>query len=111
MLGADTDLPALQDLCGPRSVAAVTIGQALHWMRHEELFQAAVPLLRPGGGIAVVTNGTQLWLQDSARSRGLREFLDRTVIDLNRGRFRPTIKDGQVTARLASPAARPAISL
>jgi trans-aconitate methyltransferase len=76
MLGADTDLPALQHLLGQRPVAAVTIGQALHWMRHEDLFQAAVPLLRPGGGIAVVANGTPLWLQHSAWSQGLREFLE-----------------------------------
>jgi hypothetical protein len=46
-------------------------------MRHEELFGAAAPLLRPGGGIAVVTNGTPLWLQPSAWSRGLRGFLER----------------------------------
>jgi ubiquinone/menaquinone biosynthesis C-methylase UbiE len=76
MLGTDTDLPALAGLLGERPVAAVTIGQALHWMRHEELFLAAGPLLRPGGGIAVVTNGTPLWLQQSAWSRGLREFLE-----------------------------------
>jgi SAM-dependent methyltransferase len=77
MLGADTDLPALADLCGEKPVAAVTIGQALHWMKHEELFRSVVPLVRPGGGVAVVTNGTPLWLQDSTWSRGLREFLER----------------------------------
>lgn len=77
MLGADTDLPALESLLGGRPAAAVTIGQALHWMRHEELFRAAVPLLRRSGGIAVVTNGTPLWLQRSAWSQGLREFLER----------------------------------
>jgi len=77
MLGADTDLPALQDLFGAGSIAAVTVSQALHWMRHEELFRAARPLLRPGGGIAVVTNGTPLWLQHSTWSKGLREFLER----------------------------------
>jgi SAM-dependent methyltransferase len=77
LLGADTDLPVLQDLFGAGSIAAVTVSQALHWMRHEELFLAARLLLRPGGGIAVVTNGTPLWLQDSAWSRGLREFLER----------------------------------
>jgi SAM-dependent methyltransferase len=60
-LGADTDLPHLANLLGERSVAAITIGQALHWMDHETLFRAVKPLLRPGGGIAVVTNGTPLW--------------------------------------------------
>ena len=68
MLGADADLLALQGLFGAGPVAAVPIGQALHWMGHEELFRAAGPLLRPGGGIAVVTNGTPLWLRHSAWS-------------------------------------------
>jgi len=77
MLGGDGDLAGLHALFGRGSVAAVTIGQALHWMRHEELFRDVRPLLRPGGGIAVVTNGTPLWLQDSSWSRGLREFLER----------------------------------
>ncbi len=76
MLGADTDLPALRRLLGDRSVAAVTIAQALHWMNHQDLFRAAIPLLRPGGGIAVITNGTPLWLQDSPWSRALRGFLE-----------------------------------
>ena len=44
-------------------------------MAHAELFDACVPLLRPGGGIAVVTNGTPLWRQDSDWSRALRGFL------------------------------------
>jgi hypothetical protein len=55
----------------------VTIGQALHWMRHDQLFRSARPLVRPAGGVAVVINGTPLWLQDSAWSRGLRAFLER----------------------------------
>jgi trans-aconitate methyltransferase len=76
MLGGDTDIPALRRLLGDGSVGAVTIAQALHWMNHQELFQRVVPLLRPGGGIAVVTNGTPLWLQDSDWSRALRDFLE-----------------------------------
>ena len=32
LIGADADLPALRALLGPRTVGAVTIGQALHWM-------------------------------------------------------------------------------
>jgi SAM-dependent methyltransferase len=76
MIGADTDIPALRSLLGARSVAAVTIGQALHWMNHEDLFRASAPLVRPGGGVAVVTNGTPLWLQDSDWSRALRGFLE-----------------------------------
>lgn len=77
MLGADADMPGLRRLLGDGSVAAVTIAQALHWMRHQELFWAVGPLLRRGGGVAVVTNGTPLWLQDTDWSRALREFLER----------------------------------
>jgi trans-aconitate methyltransferase len=76
MLGSDTDIPALRRLLGDRSVAAVTIAQALHWMNHQRLFRAVVPLVRGGGGIAVVTNGTPLWLQDTDWSRALRDFLE-----------------------------------
>jgi trans-aconitate methyltransferase len=76
VLGADTDIPALAALLGGRRAGAVTIGQALHWMRYRELIPALVPLLRPGGGVAVITNGIPMWLQDSAWSRALRSFLE-----------------------------------
>jgi ubiquinone/menaquinone biosynthesis C-methylase UbiE len=76
MLGGDTDIPALRLLLGDRSAGAVTIAQALHWMNHQDLFRAVVPLVRPGGGIAVVTNGIPLWLQETDWSRALREFLE-----------------------------------
>jgi SAM-dependent methyltransferase len=75
-IGADTDITALRDLLGDHSAAAVTAGQALHWMNHQALFRAAVPLLRPGGGVAVVTNGTPLWLHDTDWSRALRACLE-----------------------------------
>jgi ubiquinone/menaquinone biosynthesis C-methylase UbiE len=76
MVGADTDIPALRGLLGDHSVAAVTIGQALHWMNHTDLFAAAIPLVRGGGGVAVVTNGTPLWLQDTDWSCALRDYLE-----------------------------------
>jgi ubiquinone/menaquinone biosynthesis C-methylase UbiE len=75
MVGADSDMPTLGVLLGERRLGAVTIGQALHWMRHDELFRAVTRLVRPGGGIAVVTNGTPLWLQNAAWSRALRDGL------------------------------------
>lgn len=75
LLGADTDIPALAALLGGQRAGAVTIGQALHWMNYRELFGTLIPLLRPGGGVAVITNGTPLWLQDSAWSQALRTFL------------------------------------
>ncbi|MET8677949.1 class I SAM-dependent methyltransferase [Streptomyces sp. NPDC004647] len=76
VLGADTDIPAMGALVGQRALAMTVIGQALHWMRHDELFRELTPLFRAGGGIAVVANGTPLWLQDSAWSRSLRRFLE-----------------------------------
>lgn len=85
MVGADTDIPAVRALLGSRHAGAVTIGQALHWMHHDTLFQALIPLLRPGGGVAVITNGTPLWLQDSAWSRELRRFLERWLATTTHG--------------------------
>ena len=73
MRGNDADMPTL---VGERNLGAVTIGQALHWMDHEKLFRALVPFFRPGGGVAVVTNGTPLWLQDTAWSHALRGYLE-----------------------------------
>lgn len=76
VLGADTDIPAVASLAGGNQIGTVTVGQALHWMRYRELFHALIPVFRPGGGIAVVTNGTPMWLQDSSWSRALRGFLE-----------------------------------
>ena len=77
MVGSDRDLRALGRALADRSLAAITVGQALHWMDHRDLFTQARELLRPGGGIAILTNGTPLWLQDSDWSRALRAFLER----------------------------------
>lgn len=76
MVGFDSDLPAVAALLGPGSVAAVTAATAIHWMDHVALFAAARPLLRDGGGVAVVTNGEPLWLQDNDWSRTLRSVLE-----------------------------------
>ncbi len=76
VLGADTDIAALAALLGEQHAGAVTTGQALHWMRYGQLFPTLVGLLRPGGGVAVITNGTPLWLQDNAWSQALRGFLE-----------------------------------
>jgi SAM-dependent methyltransferase len=75
ILGSDRDMPALGRVLGRGALAAVVIGQALHWMEPESLFGALVSLVRPGGGVAVITNGTPLWLQESPWSVALREFL------------------------------------
>ncbi|MBP2327491.1 trans-aconitate methyltransferase [Kibdelosporangium banguiense] len=76
MLGADTDIPKLTAVLGERSIGAVTIGQALHWMDHDTLLHALFPLIRPGGGVAVVTNGTPLWLHDNPWSKSLRASVE-----------------------------------
>jgi SAM-dependent methyltransferase len=81
VLGADTDLPALGNLLGDRSIGAVTIGQALHWMKYEELFRSTISLVRAGGGVAVVTNGVPLWLQETDWSRALRGCLEQWLGD------------------------------
>lgn len=76
VVGADSDMPALGALLGERSLGAITIGQALHWMDAAQLFRVVRPLVRPGGGLAVIVNGRPVWLQDSGWSRALRELLE-----------------------------------
>jgi hypothetical protein len=48
-------------------------------MDRDALFRAVRPLLRPGGGVAVVTNGAPLWLQDAEWSGALRECMERLL--------------------------------
>ena len=79
LLGADSDLPALSRLLGERTVGALTVATAIHFMDRDTLFRAVRPLPRPGGGIVVVTNGMPLWLQDAEWSRALRGCLERLV--------------------------------
>ncbi|MFD5318932.1 class I SAM-dependent methyltransferase [Streptomyces sp. NPDC127098] len=79
VLGADRDVPALAPLVGGPGLGLVVIGQALHWMDPDALFPALAPLLRPGGGVGVVSNGTPLWLQPADWSRALRAFLERRL--------------------------------
>ncbi|MGH9104288.1 MAG: class I SAM-dependent methyltransferase [Acidimicrobiales bacterium] len=76
VLGSDDDLPALANLVGEGTVGAVTVGQALYFMDYEQLFARARPLLRPGGGVAVIANGTPIWQQDTEWSHCLRTALD-----------------------------------
>ena len=76
VLGSDADLPTIGKLIGAETVGAITVGQALHFMDYEKLFRRARPLLRLGGGIAVIANGTPLWQQASEWSRALRRALE-----------------------------------
>jgi SAM-dependent methyltransferase len=79
VLAADRDLPSFEALFGSGALGAVTIAVAIHWMDRDALFRAARPLLRPGGAVAVVTNGTPLWLQDNPWSRTAKAHLQRLL--------------------------------
>jgi ubiquinone/menaquinone biosynthesis C-methylase UbiE len=76
VMGSDSDTATLGGALVHHSVGAVTIAQALHWMDYDQLFPSVAALVRPGGGVAVVTNGTPLWLQESAWSKALRAYLE-----------------------------------
>ncbi|MGH3672714.1 MAG: class I SAM-dependent methyltransferase [Pseudonocardiaceae bacterium] len=58
-------------------IDAVTVANAIHLVDCVQLFQAALAVLRPGRGLAVIANSTPLWLQDTAWSHALRTFLER----------------------------------
>jgi SAM-dependent methyltransferase len=76
MLGSDEELPAIGASLANRSIGAITVATALHWMDDVSVFQTAHKLVRPGGGIAVVTNGKPLWHLEIGWSRALRGFLE-----------------------------------
>jgi ubiquinone/menaquinone biosynthesis C-methylase UbiE len=76
VLGGDADVPGLGAVLGGRSLAAVTVGNAIHLMDHRELFRSVMPLLRRGGGLAVIANGTPLWQQPAPWSSALRHGLE-----------------------------------
>jgi ubiquinone/menaquinone biosynthesis C-methylase UbiE len=76
VLGSDEELSAIAASLGNRPVGAVTVATALHWMDDLVVFQTAKKLVRPDGGVAVVTNGKPLWHLDTEWSRSLRGFLE-----------------------------------
>jgi SAM-dependent methyltransferase len=75
VVGGDGDLGAVERVLGPRRLGAVTIGTAIHLMRAEDVFAAVRPMLRDGGGVAVLSHGLPVWMQDSDWSRALRDAL------------------------------------
>lgn len=78
VLGSDRDLPAVGSLAdGGQALAVVTLANAIHLTSGEDLFAALRLVLRPGGGLAVIANGTPLWQQPSDWSRALRAGLER----------------------------------
>jgi SAM-dependent methyltransferase len=82
VLGADTDLPGLQQLltgtAGSR-VGAVVVGNALHWMDEPATLRHCAGLVRPGGGVAVVTQGPPLWLGTAPWQQRLRQVLEQVL--------------------------------
>ena len=76
VLGSDEELPAIGAGLGSRPIGAITVATALHWMNDLAVFQTAHKLVRPGGGVAVVTNGEPLWHLETGWSQGLRGFLE-----------------------------------
>jgi hypothetical protein len=54
----------------------MTISNAVHFMGTKRLFAGLAGVLAPGGRVAVIANGTPIWLQESGWSHGLRRFLE-----------------------------------
>jgi SAM-dependent methyltransferase len=75
LLAADSDLHALGTLLGRGTLDAITVGCAFHWMDGATLFAGARDLMRPGGRVAVVTNGVADWEQDTPWAGVLRDTL------------------------------------
>lgn len=83
VLGADTDLPQLGRLLPGRSgaacgVGAVLVGNALHWTDEPAALRAGAALLRPGGGIGVLTQGPPMWLGRAPWQQRVRAVLERS---------------------------------
>jgi SAM-dependent methyltransferase len=77
VLGADDDLPAVgRLLLRDGGVAAVVIGNALHWMDEARALSACADLVRPGGGIGVITQGPPMWLGPAPWQQELRQVLE-----------------------------------
>jgi SAM-dependent methyltransferase len=74
IVGTVDDLPEISAQYG--LVGAITVANAIHLVDRGPLFTTAQTALRPGGGLAIIANGTPLWLQDTAWSRALRTFLE-----------------------------------
>ena len=75
VLGDEHDLPRLHSACD-RPVGAVVIGNALHWMDEADTFRAGAALLRPGGALAVITQGPPMWLGTAPWQVAVRQTLE-----------------------------------
>ncbi|MGH3473047.1 MAG: class I SAM-dependent methyltransferase [Nocardioidaceae bacterium] len=68
--GTASDLDSLAARYG--GVGAITLANAIHLVDRVQLFDAAKAALGPGRGLAIIANGTPLWLQATAWSQALR---------------------------------------
>lgn len=72
LLAADSDVGRLPVLAG---LDAVTIATAIHLLDRPALFAALAATMTARGRVAVIANGTPLWLGDTDWSRALRAYL------------------------------------
>lgn len=78
VLADDGELPLLgATLAGP--VGAVVVGNALHWMDEPSALRASVDLIRPGGAVAVITQGPPLWLGPAPWQMAVRQALEEVL--------------------------------
>ena len=75
VLGSDRDLPLLRRVIGDGRIDLLTVANALHFMDPASVLDQARTLLRPGGGIAIVSHGLPLWLADTDWARAVNRFL------------------------------------
>jgi SAM-dependent methyltransferase len=73
LLADDTDVVRLPLLAG---LDAVTIAQAVHLLDRPPLFRALAVRMSPRGRIAIIANGSPLWLRDVPWSRTLKAYLE-----------------------------------
>ncbi|MTD15715.1 methyltransferase domain-containing protein [Nakamurella sp. YIM 132087] len=76
VLADATALPAVAVALGPGTLRLITVGTAIHLMDHRRLFADAARVLPAGGGLAVLANGTPIWMQSTAASRALRSAIE-----------------------------------
>jgi SAM-dependent methyltransferase len=74
LLADDRDVARLPVLDG---LDAVTIAQAIHLLDRRPLFEALAARMSPRARIAIIANGSPLWLRDLAWSRTLNAYLGR----------------------------------
>jgi SAM-dependent methyltransferase len=77
VLASAEELPTLRRTLGGVSISLLTVANALHFMNAEDVFAHARQLLRPVGGIAVVSHGLPLWLADMDWARAVNDYLQR----------------------------------